>query len=252
MTEKRVYDLPTRVFHWLFAISFIVAFTIGNTVDDDSALFSYHMLAGLVLCSLVLFRILWGFLGTKYARFSGFSLHPKELLGYLGGVLGGDTHKWAGHNPASSWAALVMMLFALGLGITGYLMSSGQAGEDLEEVHELLANGFLVVVLLHIAGIALHSLRHKDGIWKSMFSGRKSGIPEQSSQVHAFSTVGVLLLVATIGFSTYLIQNFDSKSRNVTVFGTKLHLGEAEDDEHEYKSRKSHHDSKRKRHDDDD
>ncbi|MCB0311578.1 MAG: cytochrome b/b6 domain-containing protein, partial [Bdellovibrionales bacterium] len=60
MNEKRIYDFPTRVFHWLFALSFIIAFTIGNTVDDDAALFSYHMLSGLVLCFLLTFRIPWG------------------------------------------------------------------------------------------------------------------------------------------------------------------------------------------------
>ena len=141
-----------------------------------------------------------------------------------------------------------MMLFTLGLGVSGYLMSSGQAGEDLEEVHELLANGFLIVVLLHLAGTALHSLRHKDEIWKSMFSGRKSGIPKETSQGYAYSSIGVLLLVATIGFSTYLVQNFDSRSRNVMFFGTKLHLGEAEDEEHEYRERKIRHGSHRKHH----
>ncbi len=252
MSNKRVYDLPTRVFHSLFALLFITAFSIGNTVDDDSSLFSYHMIAGLTLCFLVVFRIFWGLLGSKYARFSHFSLHPKNLFEYFRGILSGDSRKWVGHNPASSWAAIVMMLFSLGLGISGYLMSNGPVGEDLEEIHELLGNGFLVIVLLHIAGIALHSLRHKDRIWKSMISGKKSGIPEETSQVPAHSAVGILLLVVTIGFAGYLTQNFDRKTRNVTILGAKFHLGEADDDEHEYRKERSHHSSKRKHHDHDD
>lgn len=77
MKTKRVYDYPTRVFHWLFALLFVIAFTIGTTVDDDSALFLFHMLAGLVLCALVLFRVIWGFVGTKHARFSGFGASSK-------------------------------------------------------------------------------------------------------------------------------------------------------------------------------
>ncbi|MCB0331133.1 MAG: cytochrome b/b6 domain-containing protein, partial [Bdellovibrionales bacterium] len=201
MNESRVYDLPTRVFHWLFAFLFVVAFAIGNSVDDDSSLFSYHMLAGIVLFLLVIFRLVWGIIGTKYARFSGFSLNPRELLEYFKGVLTGMSRTWIGHNPASSWAAIMMMLFALGLGVTGYLMSNGEGGHDLKEVHELLANGFLIVVLLHIAGVVLHSLRHRDGIWKSMFGGQKSPALEQIPPVPTYATLGILLLVATIGFS---------------------------------------------------
>lgn len=249
MNKKRVYDLPTRIFHWLFALFFIAAFIIGNTVDDDSRLFSYHMLAGLVLCFLVVLRIGWGLIGTKHARFSGFSLNSKELVQYFKGVLSGDSRKWAGHNPASSWAAIVMMLLAVGLGISGYLMSSGQGSHDIKEVHELLANSFLVVVLLHLAGVALHSLRHRDSLWKSMLDGKKSEVSMSSSSIPSYSRIGVLLLVATIGFSTYLAQNFDSRTRNLSFLGTKLHLGEQEDEEHE--EREHHRKSHSKRHHDD-
>ncbi|MCB0319764.1 MAG: cytochrome b/b6 domain-containing protein [Bdellovibrionales bacterium] len=232
MKSIRVYDLPTRVFHWLFALSFVVAFTIGNTVDDDSALFSYHMIAGIVLCCLVVFRVVWGIFGTEFARFSRFSLNPKSLSAYFSGILKGEPRKWAGHNPASSWAALAMMACALGLGITGYLMSTGYGGEDLEEVHELLANGFLVIVFLHVGGVILHTVRHKDSIWKSMISGRKLGLSENVRPVSANSVVGIMLFITTVGLYSYLIQEFNPRTRTLTLFGTKFHLGENEEHEH--------------------
>ena len=72
MKAKRVYDLPTRVFHWLFATLFVVAFTISNTVDDESLVFSYHMIAGLTLCFLVAWRLVWGVIGTTHA-------HPRTM-----------------------------------------------------------------------------------------------------------------------------------------------------------------------------
>lgn len=252
MKTKRVYDYPTRVFHWLFALLFVIAFTIGTTVDDDSALFLFHMLAGLVLCALVLFRVIWGFVGTKHARFSGFALHPKDLLRYAKDILAGTSSKWPGHNPASSWAAILMMAFALGLGITGYLMANDQAGDYIEDLHELLANGFLTIVLLHIAGLALHSLRHQDGLWKSMFTGLKTELPEQIDHVPAYLGIGTILLLGTVGFSGHLVQNLDSNNRTVTILGTQFVLGEQEDGEHANKRRESGHDTHRKHHDHDD
>lgn len=231
MKTTLIYDLPTRVFHWLFALLFIIAFTIGNTVDDDSSAFSYHMIAGIVLCFIVLLRLAWGIFGSKYARFSGFALDPRQLFSYFAGILTGDKRKWIGHNPASSWAAITMMAFALGLGITGYLMTTGQGGDAVEEAHELLANGFLIVVLLHLAGVAIHSLRHRDGIWRSMFNGQKTAIPEGNAVVRTYRTVGILFLLVSVGLSVYLAQNFDYKSRDLNVFGFRLNLGETEEDE---------------------
>lgn len=250
MNKVFVYDLPTRVFHTLFALFFVIAFSIGSGVDDEASLFSYHMIAGMILCFLVLFRVIWGIIGTAHARFSGFALDPRELLLYFKGLLSGDKRRWTGHNPASSWAAITMMLFALGLGTTGYLMTSGQGGKELKELHELLANGFLIIVLLHIAGVALHSLRHRDGIWKSMFNGTKTEIADGMSPVRPYRTVGVFLLLATLGFSMHLIRSFDSTTRELTVFGTRLQLGEAEDDEHEHNEyrHESHHESKEDHH----
>ena len=229
MKSKRVYDLPTRLFHWLFAFLFIVAFSIGNTADDDSALFSYHMIAGIVMCFLVFLRLVWGVFGTRYARFSDFALRPKELYCYLTGLLNGDKKRWAGHNPASSWAAIVMIILAVSLGVTGYLMISGQSGEVIEEVHELLANGFVIVVILHITGIFLHTLRNRDRLWKSMLDGRKSELLEQIAPVRSHRIIGGFLLLTILGFTVHLLNNFDSQSRELVLLGSTLKLAEAED-----------------------
>ena len=105
MRQHLVYDLPTRIFHWLFAGLFLTAFVIAKTIDDESAIYSWHMLAGLTLSFVVVLRILWGFFGTQHARFSGFALNPMDLLSYFKGILTGEKRRWAGHNPASSWAA---------------------------------------------------------------------------------------------------------------------------------------------------
>lgn len=228
MRNRLIYDIPTRLFHWLFAGLFIAAFLIAKTVDDESPVFSYHMLAGLLLAFTVLLRIVWGFIGSKHSRFASFALHPKDLVTYFTGILSGDKRKWAGHNPASSWATLVMLTLSLGLGITGYLMASGQK-ETFEDVHELLANGFLVVVLMHIAGIVLHALRHRDGIALTMIDGAKSDSPETETISNSRPAIALLFVGLVATFGIHLAKNFDSKKRDLNFFGTILQLGENED-----------------------
>lgn len=227
MRNQLVYDIPTRLFHWLFAGLFIAAFLIAKTIDDESPLFSYHMLAGFLLGFIVLLRVIWGFVGTRHARFASFALHPKELLAYFTGLFSGDRRKWAGHNPASSWAALAMLGLALGLGVTGYLMTTGQK-KAFEDVHELLANGFLVVVLMHIAGIILHTLRHRDGIGMAMIDGAKSEISPMETISSSRPLVALVFLGLVATFATHLAGNFDREKQTLNFFGTTLELGENE------------------------
>ena len=228
MKKQLVYDFSTRIYHWLFAGLFVVAFAIAKTVDDDSPTYAYHMLAGLLLAFTVILRLVWGIVGTKYARFSSFSLNPKELFLYFKGITTGDRTRWAGHNPASSWATLVMMALALGLGVTGYLMASGQK-ESFEDIHELMANGFLVLVLLHVAGVVLHALRHQDGIAFAMLGGKKTDLAPTASISNARPGVALLFVVLVASFSMYLAMNYDSQRQSLSLFGSTLQLGEAEE-----------------------
>ena len=110
MNTTRVYDLPTRVFHWLFAGCFVIAYSVANLVDDESTRFSLHMLAGLGATFAVLMRLAWSGVGTQHARLGDLSLDPRQLLAYFKGIASGSGREWVGHNPASSWAAVVRRL----------------------------------------------------------------------------------------------------------------------------------------------
>ncbi len=231
MRRNLVYDLPTRIFHWLFAGLFLTGFVIAKTMDDDSPWFNYHSLAGLTLGFVVLLRLIWGIFGTKHARFSGFALKPTDLVNYFKGILTGEKKRWAGHNPASSWAGIVMMLMALGLAITGYLMTSGPNKETYEDVHELLANGFIIVVVLHIAGIVLHTIRHKEMIGLSMIDGKKADVTSDQTIPSAQSGFGILLIGLVVVFGLNLYKNYDSSTKSLKFFGTTLQLSENEGNE---------------------
>jgi len=226
MKKLLVYDFPTRVFHWCFSGLFVSAFFIAKNIDDDSPLYPYHMLIGISLGALVLLRFIWGIWGSKHAKFTDFDLSPKNLMGYLVGILKGDKKTWPGHNPASSWAALMMILFALGSSLTGILMTSGYPKENIEEIHEICANSFAVVALLHVAGILMHSLRHREMIGWSMMSGRKAQVTEDQEIHSQYWGVGAALIIIMLGMGVALFKNYDASSGKLELFGTSLVLGE--------------------------
>ena len=230
MRQVLVYDFPTRVFHWLFAGFFVTAFAISNLVDDESARFSLHMLAGMGMVFVVVMRIIWSFVGTRHARLSDLALNPAHLLAYFKGMFSGASGRWIGHNPASSWAAVLMIGLALGLGTTGYLMASGGENDAIKEVHELMANAFLVVALLHIAGVVAHVLRHRDHLETSMVSGRKQALSDDQEPVRSVPVAGWALIVLTGLFMGYLVQHYDAQARTLDLFGTTLQLGESENE----------------------
>ena len=228
MNRVRIYDLPTRLFHWLFAGFFITAFAIANLVDDESARFSLHMLAGMGMVFVVLLRLAWSLVGTRHARLTDLALDPRQLLGYFKGLFATGSRRWMGHNPASSWAAVVMVALAMGLGTTGYLMATGPENHTLEEVHELLANTFLVVVLLHLAGIAVHALKHRDRLPAAMVSGHKESVDGAGESVRSVPAAGMAFLAFTALFVAHLWQHYDAQARTLDLFGQTLVLGEGE------------------------
>lgn len=235
MKRTFIYDLPTRIFHWSFAAAFMGAFLISKVFDDDDPVFSFHMLLGLFIGGLVLFRIIWGMVGTRYARFTSFALNPKDLAKYVRGILTGSKEKWVGHNPASSWAAMMMLGCAIVLATTGVLMASGYK-KAFEDAHEIAANVFLITALLHVTGVLLHSLRHRDGIVFSMLSGTKEGVSELSTKVSSRPIMAFVMVAYLSLLGSYLVKNYDATTQQLNFFGKNLSLGE-----NEHRKHKSHH-----------
>lgn len=237
----RIYDLPTRIFHWLFAASFIVAFSIANLVDDELAIFAYHMIAGATLGLCIVWRFIWGFIGTKHARFSDYVLKPKALICYLKESLANYKKAWIGHNPASSWAAIVMMLLAFFLIVSGILMTTGPFNEAIEELHELAANAFMLVVVLHILGVLVHTVKQQDPIAKSMVSGYKNNIPSGVESVKSHTYLGAMCLIITLTFTGTLVINFDHNQKTTSLFGVTWYLHEFESEHEQHHENNIHH-----------
>jgi cytochrome b len=190
-----VWDLPTRLFHWLLVASFAGAFLTA----ESERLRDIHVALGYTFAGLIGFRLVWGLIGSRYARFRSFLFAPRELWNYLRALPTRAPRRYLGHNPAGS--AAIFVLFAIGLGVaaTGYATFNDLGGEALEELHEGLAFAMLAVVAVHVAGVLLSSLQHRENLVTAMITGRKRGLPGDGiRRRHAW--VAVLLAVAVAAF----------------------------------------------------
>lgn len=190
-----VWDAPTRVFHWLLALSFAGAWL---TAENDS-LRLVHVTLGYTMGGLVAFRLLWGVLGSRYARFSDFVRGPGAVMAYLRGLLSGHPRHYVGHNPAGALAIVALLGATVLLVATGWMHYHDIGGGWSEELHEGIANVMLALVVLHLAAVLASSWLHQENLVASMLHGRKSGKPEDGIGKPR-RLVGLLLLAAVLGF----------------------------------------------------
>lgn len=242
MKSVLIWDLPTRLLHGGLAASVSAALGIALIVDKESPLFAWHMLAGLAAVFFAVLRIVWGVVGTRHARFVNFPFSPRDLAGYFADAVRGRGTHFAGLNPAAAWAG-VAMLAAVGLlAVTG--IAGG--GETFEEAHEVIAYVLLGVIVAHLAGLAWHALRQRDGVPSSMITGRKQA--DATEEIASARPVwGVALLVGAVAWVGTLFNHYDRAAGTVRVpvLGATVRLGEKEGGEggrggHERRSERSH------------
>jgi len=133
-----------------------------------------HEIAGYTVAALVTFRVLWGLCGPRYARFKQFVRHPRMVAEYLSDILKGREVRYLGHNPAGGMMVVALLVGLGALTLTGWLYTDLFWGEEwVEESHELLGNFLLALAGLHVTGVVIASLRHRESLVKSMITGRK-------------------------------------------------------------------------------
>lgn len=195
MSERiQVWDVPVRVFHWTLVLSFCGAFL---TAESDRYR-DIHVMLGYTALGMVAFRMLWGFVGGRYARFSAFLFKPGDVIAYLASLLRGNAERHVGHNPAGSVAIWLLLALAVISGATGWLTLQ-DSGEVLEELHEGIAFAMLTVVLLHVGGVVASSILHGENLVRAMFTGEKEGEPQQGEH-RSYAWVGVIMLLAVVTF----------------------------------------------------
>ncbi len=188
----KVWDPFVRIFHWGLVVSFVVAYV------TEEELLSIHTLAGYVLLGLLSLRLVWGFIGTRHARFSDFTYSLSSIRTFLTDTLYLRAKRYIGHNPAAGAMIFLLIVSLLLTSITGlaiyaaaehagplagWLTNSSEFTKDaLEETHEFFANFTLFLVFIHIAGVIVESFIHRENLAKSMVTGYKRALdaPEEN------------------------------------------------------------------------
>lgn len=192
--DALVWDLPLRVFHWLMAASFAGAYLTA----ESERWRPLHVTLGYTLVGLVAFRIAWGFVGPRYARFANFVRGPRAVLAHLRSLLRGEPAQHLGHNPAGALAVVALLALALVVGVSGWAGFNDVGGKWLEELHEGAAELMLALVGVHIAGALLTSWLQRENLVLSMIDGRKPGRAEDGLR-SARRGVALLLVAAVLG-----------------------------------------------------
>ncbi len=182
--ELVVWDPLVRVFHWSLVASFTVAYLSG-----EGAMLDLHAWSGYIIGALILFHLLWGLVGPQHARFTDFVFTPATVLAYGRDLLHGQAQRYLGHNPLGG-AMVIALLVVLSLAtVTGLALydateaagplagmmreRSHGFGEALEEVHEFFSKLTLLLVALHVGGVLVSSLLHRENLVRAMITGRK-------------------------------------------------------------------------------
>lgn len=172
-TATRVWDLPTRLFHWLLAASVLGLFVTGK-IGGNAMI--WHMRLGLLVLGLLVFRLLWGFVGGRWSRFASFIYAPGTVLRYLRGHSGAHEHLDVGHNPLGSFsvfAVLGILAVQVGTGLVSddEIANVGPLNKFVTTDNGLLATSWhkswgqwiiLALVALHVLAIVVYQLRKKD------------------------------------------------------------------------------------------
>ncbi len=181
LREVFVWDPFVRLFHWTLAIAFTIAYVL--TGED---VLKVHVWAGYVVGALVVARVIWGFVGPRHARFADFVYPPATDLRYVRDLLLFKAKRYLGHSPGGGAMVVVLLLFLAATVATGLVVYGGDQqagplagmftkafGESFEDVHELIANITLALVLVHVAAVVLASFVHRENLARAMLTGYK-------------------------------------------------------------------------------
>ncbi len=215
--SRKVWDLPVRVTHWLLVVG-IAGSYLTNKLGVQY--FKYHLWFGYLVVVLAAFRILWGLVGTRHARFTSFLRGPRATFGYLRAALRGGAASTPGHNPLGAWMVIFLLLTLLAQGITGlfsndeifntgplYGFVSDSLSLTFTSWHRRLFDWILIAVLLHVLAVVAHRVFAGHDLIGPMFSGRKHAtlVPEHEAIESSRLWLAAILFAALIATVSWLV-----------------------------------------------
>lgn len=215
-SEVKVWDLPTRVFHWTLVALVLAEFFLAS---DKGLVFRIHTYAGYVILLLVLFRLAWGFAGGEHARFSDFVRPWSDVREHMESLLAPSPPRHVGHNPAGGWMIMLMLVCLTLIVITGMMgaVSEGAVipmfaglsrgiSRPIKEIHEFLGNAMMGLVGIHVLGVVVAWWLTRDNLVRAMIVGTK----ESWSGSRDARTVGLwralLIIAALVPLGIYLVM----------------------------------------------
>lgn len=211
MRQVLVWDLATRLFHWLLALFVIICFVTG---EDEGLAFAIHAYAGFVVLMLLIFRLGWGLIGSPHSRFQDFICSWPTVRQYAISCLRFKPARYVGHNPLGGWMIVLMLVVLMASALTGLTMVTTGAGW-LEDIHEALGSSMQILVLVHIAGVVVDRVLTGDKIVKAMITGHKDlseDVAKSEPQVAGLGKALVFALLVLIG-GVYLFQQTDYSTK---------------------------------------
>ena len=217
-TSKRyvisVWDISIRLFHWLLVAGIGFQWFSGQ---EGGNIMTWHIYNGCCMLGLILYRLIWGVIGSPYARFSSFLKGPSNTLIYLKGFLKGKKHDYPGHNPLGGWMVIVLMLLVLTQGFSGlfssddiftegpfYSFVSSKTSEFFTSIHHLSFDILLGAIALHIFAVAYHGIIKKEPLIKSMLTGKKL-LHQPSNANTRPNYLRMFISASTAGAGVYLL-----------------------------------------------
>ncbi len=210
----RVWDAPTRLFHWLTA-----ALIVATYVTWRANLMYWHGLAGEAVLALVVFRLLWGFLGSDTARFSRFLAAPHEAVRHLARLLRRESDRQAGHNPAGGYMVLILLVLLLGETLSGLYIANDVAdagpltvltpaavANAISALHWVFWDALLAAVTLHVLAIAVYAAAKGHNLLGPMITGSKR-LPVSTPQPQMASAVRAAFLFGLSALAVALLVN---------------------------------------------
>ena len=184
MSKKLIWDLPIRIVHWLLTVLIFGSWYTVSVAGNMEA----HMLIGQTILCLLIFRVVWGFVGTRYAKFSSFVFGPRTIVAYARTILSRSGGGYAGHNPLGFLAVFAMLLL-IGIQVTTGLFAtdgdfyegplnhlvSGSTGRDITDIHYLNFDVLAIMIGIHIVAIFFYLLYKRENLIWPMFTGTKTG-----------------------------------------------------------------------------
>jgi cytochrome b len=171
-----VWDAPLRIFHWALAASVLIAWFSANVYD------TVHEVAGYTVIGLLVFRLVWGFVGAPHARFRDFANSPRAILIYLRAILGGHPRRYLGHNPAGAAMIFTLLILLAAISASGWMQLTVQffGVTWVEKIHTYSSNLVIFLAIVHVLGVIVASVQHRENLLRAMITGQKEFRAEDS------------------------------------------------------------------------